>query len=90
MGLHGQTNLHDAKPQQDQPDGSYQAEDKRGQIVHRGNRIPCLAAPTVQVSTIAAYPVMMLRLLISSVLSSFFFLVIKRFSFLEFMLQIFF
>ena len=42
--LHRQSHLHDAKPQQDQPDGSDQAEDKRGQIVHRGNRIACRKA----------------------------------------------
>ena len=40
MRLQRQTNLHDAKSQQNQADGSDQTEDEIGQVVHCLDRIP--------------------------------------------------
>ena len=39
MGLQVQTNLHDAPAQQDQTDGTDQAEDKLTEVVHHSQRI---------------------------------------------------
>lgn len=39
VGLQGQTDLHNAKAQQDKSDGTDQTEDKGGQVVDNGNGI---------------------------------------------------